>query len=577
MSDTAYRVLARKYRPQTFAELIGQEAMVRTLANAFRTGRLAQGFMLTGVRGVGKTTTARIIAKGLNCLTAEGPTTEPCGRCDNCLGIAESRHFDVLEMDAASHTGVEDIRDIIDGVRYAPQAARFKVYIIDEVHMLSKNAFNALLKTLEEPPPHVKFLFATTEIRKVPVTILSRCQRFDLKRVDGAVLVAHLQSVLAQEGLTAEEEALTLIARAAEGSVRDSLSLLDQAIAHGGETIETGAVRTMLGLADRSRVLDLVRAVFAGDTPAALALLDEQYQAGADPAVVMNDLLESVHWLTRLKVAPDAGADLLISQAERAQGADMAKDLAMAQLTRAWQMLLKGLGEVREAPQPMQAAEMVLIRLCFAADLPSPAEAVRQLQSDRGAPAVDATGPASAAPAAPAGPVASAAPAQMSAPARPATAQVVALKQLETPPAAAAPPNFQALVQLFEDRRESLLAFLLKDQAVCGHYSPGRLLLGFVKAPPRDTFSRIKACLEHWTGRDWHVALSPEVQGRTLAEQQQAEHSKAKADAAAHPVVKRILEAFPRADLQLRPVDTAASGALMDEPAPAPPDEDDAP
>ena len=388
MSDKAqsqnYRVLARKYRPSDFDSLIGQEAMVRTLSNAIDSGRLAHAFVLTGVRGVGKTTTARIIAKALNCTEHDGPSINPCGVCDNCKAISESRHVDVLEMDAASRTGVDDIREIIESVRYAPVSARYKIYIIDEVHMLSKNAFNALLKTLEEPPEHVKFIFATTEIRKLPVTVLSRCQRFDLKRVEADVLITHLAKLVDQEGCKAEDGALKLIARAAEGSVRDSLSLLDQAIAHGAGEVTESQVRDMLGLADRALVLDLFEQLMKGDVATGLSTLRHQYDAGADPAVVLNDLLEVTHWLTRLKVTPDTGTDTLVSEAERKQGGEMAQSLSMPHLTRAWQMLLKGLGEVRTAPSPIAAAEMVLIRLCYAANLPSPADLVKQAQSGGG-------------------------------------------------------------------------------------------------------------------------------------------------------------------------------------------------
>jgi len=388
----AYRVLARKYRPQTFEALIGQEAMVRTLANAISSGRLAHAFILTGVRGVGKTTTARLIARALNCIGADGagdPTTEPCGVCEPCTAIAESRHVDVLEMDAASRTGVDDIREIIDGVQYAPVSARYKIYIVDEVHMLSKSAFNALLKTLEEPPEHVIFIFATTEIRKLPVTVLSRCQRFDLRRVDAERLITHFGEICEKEGAEVDPAALRMIARAAEGSVRDGLSLLDQAIAHGAGRVEAAQVRDMLGLADRAQVLDLTRAVFAGDIAAALDLLRAQYERGADPAILLADMLETVHWLTRLKVAP-AAAESAAPEAERTQGAEMAGSLSMADLTRAWQILLKGLEEVRVAPSPVAAAEMVLIRLAYAAELPSPAEALRSLQQSGAAPAAGA-------------------------------------------------------------------------------------------------------------------------------------------------------------------------------------------
>ena len=399
--DGAYKVLARKYRPAAFDALIGQDAMVRTLSNAFAAGRIAHGFILTGVRGVGKTTTARIIAKGLNCIGADGqrtaPTVEPCGVCEPCRSITASRNIDVLEMDAASHTGIDDIREIIDGARYAAVAARYKVYIIDEVHMLSKNAFNGLLKTLEEPPPHVVFIFATTEIRKVPVTVLSRCQRFDLKRVDAAVLMEHLAKIAAQEGASAERSALALIARAAEGSVRDALSLLDQALSlHEGEVSEA-AVRDMLGLVDRTRLIDLFEAVMAGDMASALGEFAAQYEEGADPLVIMQDLLGFAHFVTRLKLVPGLREDAAVSEAERARGLALAEKLPVNVLTRAFSMLLKGISEVRDAPHPQSAAEMVLVKLAFAADLPTPDEALRMLKS-RGPDGVRGSAPASGRP-----------------------------------------------------------------------------------------------------------------------------------------------------------------------------------
>src|SRR5512143_1454888 len=381
---TAYRVLARKYRPSDFTGLIGQEALVKTLSNAFATGRIAHAFMLTGVRGVGKTTTARIIARALNCIGPDGkrtePTIHPCGVCEPCVAIAESRHIDVQEMDAASNNGVEEVRQIIDAVRYAPASARYKVYILDEVHMLSKPAFNAILKTLEEPPPHVKFIFATTEIRKVPVTILSRCQRFDLRRIESAQLIDLLAAIAEKEKIAITKDALALIARAAEGSARDGLSLLDQAIAHG-ETSEIGAdmVRDMLGLADRGRVLDVFEKVMAGKIADALTDLGNLYDHGADPLAVMQDLLEIVHFLTRITVAPGAEGFFDGSSSEAKRAADMAAKLSVPALTRAWQMLLKGLIEVRDATQPVAACEMALIRLAYAADLPPTDKLVRDL------------------------------------------------------------------------------------------------------------------------------------------------------------------------------------------------------
>src|SRR5690606_38326005 len=386
--DQPYRVLARKYRPQTFDALVGQEALVQTLTNAIETGRIAHAFILTGVRGIGKTTTARIIARALNCVGpdgAGGPTARPCGQCANCRAIAEDRHVDIIEMDAASRTGVEDMRELIEGVRYKPVNARFKVYIIDEVHMLSKSAFNALLKTLEEPPEHVKFVFATTEIRKVPVTVLSRCQRFDLRRLDQQLLATHLGAIAAKEGAKVAPEALAMLARAADGSVRDGMSLLDQAIAHGVDgAVDAEVVRAMLGLADRGLILDLFDLVMRGDIKGALGQIAEMYRAGADPVVVVQDLLDLTHWMTRLKIVPDAAEGLAVSEAERGRASDMAGRLPMAALTRAWQMLLKGLAEVQSAPQPLAALEMVLVRLAYAAELPAPADLVKALTPDGG-------------------------------------------------------------------------------------------------------------------------------------------------------------------------------------------------
>ncbi|MGH6932397.1 MAG: DNA polymerase III subunit gamma/tau, partial [Dongiaceae bacterium] len=383
-NPASYRVLARKYRPATFADLIGQDAMVRTLTNAIASGRLAHAFMLTGVRGVGKTTTARIIARGLNCVGPDGtggPTAEPCGKCDNCVAIAEDHHVDVMEMDAASRTGVENIRELLDGVRYRPVTARYKIYILDEIHMLSEKAFNALLKTLEEPPAHVKFIFATTEIRKVPVTVLSRCQRFDLRRIDVDTLIQLLSKVAAAEGARIAPAAIALIARAADGSARDGLSLLDQAIARAEGEIGEVEVRDMLGLADRTRLFDLYDQLMRGDAKAALETLADMYAAGADPAVLLQDLLELTHWLTRLRIVPALADQPGVPEVERTRGRDMAGKLSTAHLARAWQMLLKGLGEVLNAPSPLPAAEMVLIRLTHAAELPPPADLVRQIQS----------------------------------------------------------------------------------------------------------------------------------------------------------------------------------------------------
>ncbi|MHA6347639.1 DNA polymerase III subunit gamma/tau, partial [Roseivivax sp. CAU 1761] len=386
MSDSpAYQVLARKYRPETFADLVGQDAMVRTLKNAFAADRIAQAFIMTGIRGTGKTTTARIIAKGMNCIGPDGeggPTTEPCGVCEHCRAIIEGRHVDVLEMDAASNTGVGDIREIIDSVHYRAASARYKIYIIDEVHMLSVNAFNALLKTLEEPPAHVKFIFATTEIRKVPVTVLSRCQRFDLRRIEPETMLALLRRIAEREGAEISDEALMLITRAAEGSARDATSLLDQAISHGAGETTAEAVRAMLGLADRGRVLDLFDLVMRGDAAGALTELSAQYADGADPLAVLRDLAEVTHWISVVKITPDAAEDPTVSPEERSRGLAMAQALGMRPLTRMWQMLLKALEEVSAAPNAMMAAEMAVIRLTHVAELPSPEDLLRRLQSE---------------------------------------------------------------------------------------------------------------------------------------------------------------------------------------------------
>jgi DNA polymerase-3 subunit gamma/tau len=558
-NNQEYRVLARKYRPADFDGLIGQEAMVQTLSNAIDTGRLAHAFILTGVRGVGKTTTARIIAKALNCLKMGGPSINPCGECENCKSIAESRHVDVLEMDAASRTGVDDIREIIESVRYAPVSARFKIYIIDEVHMLSKSAFNALLKTLEEPPAHVKFIFATTEIRKLPVTVLSRCQRFDLKRVEAETLIAHLAKLVTNENCEAEESALKLIARAAEGSVRDSLSLLDQAIAHGAGKVSEGQVRDMLGLADRAQILDLFEQIMKGDIKAAIITLRAQYDRGADPSVVINDLLEVSHWLTRLKVTPDTGVDTLVSEAEKSQGGAMAEKLGMPHLTRAWQMLLKGLGEVRVAPSPIAAAEMVLIRLAYAANGPSPADLVKKLQAS-------GAGVPSAAPASSGGMGngSSAPSAQFNQSSQPTMqsgnaalsaqrqgAQVLAFKQNDTGDHAKypMPVTFEKMVEMFRQEREGVLAVSLKDHVRLVDFKPGQLTINPSNRAPQDLVMRVKMCLKEWTGDDWVIAIEKEGGETTIRDKEIARDKKMRDEALEEPIVKALMETFGGAEL----------------------------
>jgi DNA polymerase-3 subunit gamma/tau len=554
-----YRVLARKYRPTTFDQLIGQDAMVRTLTNAFASGRIAQAFMLTGVRGVGKTTTARIIARALNCVGPDGtggPTSSPCGQCDNCTAIAEDRHVDVLEMDAASRTGVGEMRELLDGVRYRPVGARYKVYIIDEVHMLSASAFNALLKTLEEPPAHVKFVFATTEIRKVPVTVLSRCQRFDLRRIDADTLITLYTDVAKAEGVEIAPAALALIARAADGSARDGLSLLDQAIARAEGAITEGDVRDMLGLADRTQLFDLYDLLMRGDAKGALDLMGTLYAAGADPAVVVQDLLELTHWLTRIKLAPQAAEAPGVPEAERVRGGAMAGKLTLAHLARVWQMLLKGLGEVQSAPLPLEAAEMVLIRLTHAADLPTPADLVRQLQDGGSASAERPRGPIAterSSPTTTALGVTPAAPARSEPNDRPrafATGGAVAAAQTEPAALAPNPESFAAVVTLLGERREAILQAHLKNNVHLVHFEAGRIEFRPDEHAPRTLANRLGALLSEWTGRRWVVAISGEPGEPTLAQQEAAADRQERAEVNAHPLVQAAMAAFPGATIE---------------------------
>ena len=567
-----YRVLARKYRPADFSALIGQEGMVRTVTNAIQSGRLAHAFMLTGVRGVGKTTTARIIARAMNCIGPDGiggPTATPCGVCEHCRAIAEDRHVDVIEMDAASHTGVDGIRDLLDGVRYLPTSARFKVYIIDEVHMLSDKAFNALLKTLEEPPEHVKFIFATTEIRKIPVTVLSRCQRFDLRRVPAELLERHFAAVAKLENVAIAPEAVALIARAADGSVRDGLSMLDQAIAHGGGEVSAEQVREMLGLADRIQVFDLFETVMKGDIAAALDRIDAQYAMGVDPGLLLSDLLDLTHWLTRVKLAPNGAADPGVPEAERERGRQMGASLSMAALTRAWQMLLKGLGEVRGAPAPLQAAEMVLVRMAYAAELPTPAEAIEQMRGRPAGPSQSAPAPTSQASLG--GPSTMHATEGSAAIAHPKPAQAPLSREpvaLSRNPAGGAlvpiPVNFPALVELLVGRREALLAAHLSADVHLVHYEPGRLEFRSEAAAPGNLATRLSRLLSDWTGRAWMVSLSHEIGASTLREQGLERELRRREDAASLPLVQAILSAFPGAVIE-SVKDLAGSGASSDE------------
>jgi DNA polymerase-3 subunit gamma/tau len=544
-----YRVLARKYRPMDFSKLIGQEAMVRTLRNAFAQRRIAHAIMLTGMRGVGKTPTARIIARGLNCIGPDGkrkePTVDPCGQCEPCVAIAESRHIDVLEMDAASRTGIDDIREIIDGVRYAPASARYKVYIIDEVHMLSRQAFNGLLKTLEEPPPHVKFIFATTEVRKVPVTVLSRCQRFDLRRVEAELLVAHLADIAKKENVEIEEYALVSIARAAEGSVRDGQSLLDQAIAHAaseGQGQITGeSVRAMLGLADRGRILDLFEHVLSGKIAEALAELKELYDRGADPLAVMQDLLETTHFLTRVKVAPGAEGFFEGGSAEAKRAAEMAGKLSVPVLTRAWQLLLKSLIEVRDATNPIAAAEMALIRLAYAADLPPVETLVRGIMEGNAQPQPRAPAPAGSGPrmqSAASGGSSAPMPVQNSAP-RPAgkPALTVELNTLED------------IVALAAAKGAAVLRVNLENDVHLVSLERGRIEFRPSARAPRTLAQDLAQKLREWTGERWIVALASEGGAATIAEVRRAEERAKREAIANEPMVRAVLEAFPGAEI----------------------------
>jgi DNA polymerase-3 subunit gamma/tau len=511
-----YRVLARKYRPQTFAELIGQDAMVKTLANAIARDRIAHAFLLTGVRGVGKTSTARLIAKALNCIGPDGqsgPTITPCGVCEHCRAITEGRHIDVIEMDAASHTGVDDVREIIEAVRYASVSARYKIYIIDEVHMLSKSAFNALLKTLEEPPEHVKFLFATTEVNKVPVTVLSRTQRFDLRRIPTEKLAAHFAAVSAAEGVEVEPEAVGMIARAAEGSVRDGLSILDQAIAHGAGRVTADQVRDMLGLADRGRIRRLLQLVLSGDAPAALAELDQAHELGIDPTQLLRGLMETLHSATRAKAG--ATTDALQSAEERESAEQMAGQLSWGTLHRLWQMLLRALQDVDIAPDPREAAEMALLRLIHAADLPDPAALMARLSGEGASP-----GPITA----PAGKTSA--------------------------PTASVPADFRTLVQFLETKGKHQLAVQLHDQVGLVRYAPPELALKPTRPLGGDWPRSLAAELKSVTGASWQVTLSDEAGEPSLLDQEKMAEERVRAEVLADPNVRAVMDSFPDSELE---------------------------
>ena len=528
-----YRVLARKYRPQNFSELKGQEALVRTLSNAIQSGRIAHAFMLTGVRGVGKTTTARIIARALNC--EQGPTVNPCGQCEQCRAIAEDRHVDVLEMDAASRNGVDEIREIIDSVQYAPVSGRYKIFILDEVHMLSKPAFNALLKTLEEPPEHVKFVFATTEIRKVPVTVLSRCQRFDLRRIGADVLEKYFSELLVKEKVAAEQGAVALVARAADGSARDGLSLLDQAISREPQKITEQQVREMLGLVDRSVTLDLFETIMKGNSLEAMALLDNLYKGGADALMVLQDLLDLTHYLTKTRVAPEVAKDQALPEAERIRGAALAQGLSVPVLTRTWQMLLKGVPEIQHAFNPQLALEMLVIRLLYVSDQPTPGDVLKQLKdgstvSAGGAPMGSPSG-------APRGPTI------MS---RSSAAIAPALGEPET---TSHVRDFNGVVALFAQHREAILRSHIMNFVHLVKFEQGHLSLRLKEGAPPNLLGQMSDRLSQWTGQRWVISLSREEGEPTLADKQQSQEQAVFNEVSTHPAVAEALKAFPGAKI----------------------------
>jgi DNA polymerase-3 subunit gamma/tau len=551
-----YRVLARKYRPSNFDDLIGQEAMVRTVSNAFETGRIPQAWILTGVRGVGKTTTARILARALNYELSDGSVKGPVIHMPSlgvhCQAIMESRHMDVLEMDAASHTGVDDVRQINDSVRYAPASARYKVYIIDEVHMLSTAAFNAFLKTLEEPPEHAKFVFATTEIRKVPVTVLSRCQRFDLRRVEADVLMGHLSNIAKKEGVEVEPEALGIIARAAEGSVRDSLSLFDQAIAHAAGLVRADAVRQMLGLADRTRVIDLFDSLARGDIAAAFNEFRAQYDVGADPIVVLSDLAEFVNFVTRVKIVPATADNVAFGETERVRAREFASKLSMRVLSRMWQMLLKGITEVQTATRPAAAAEMVLVRIAYVADMPTPDEAIRMLEQNGGSSPV-ISGGAVPSRSGPASTVSSLQPSPMRAAAPRASAEATARPQAvaAAPDQQSAPAlritSFPQLVALAGEKRDLQARAALEADMRLVRIEDGRLEIALEPNASRMLVNDLSRKLEQWTGRRWTVIVSNEAGQPTLRSQSLAEKSQRERAAEADPRVQEVLARFPGA------------------------------
>lgn len=553
----AYRVLARKYRPQSFDDLIGQGAMVRTLSNAFSSNRIHQAYIFTGVRGVGKTTTARILARALNYETdtIKSPQIDMPTLGLHCEAIMESRHVDVMEMDAASNTSIANIREIIEAARYKPVSARTKVYIIDEVHMLSTAAFNGLLKTLEEPPPHVKFLFATTEIRKVPVTVLSRCQRFDLRRIEMDEMIAYLETIATKERVTIDREALGLITRASEGSMRDALSLMDQAIAHGNGKVEAEEVRAALGLADRSRVIDLFGALMGGDIAQALTEFESQYDSGADPVAILTDLADFVHVVTRLKLTPESRKDAALSQSERDRGAEFASRLTIRPLTMAWQILLKGIGEVQTASRPKIAAEMVLVRLAYAAELPGPADVIRDLKSGGGdyrSNSMPNGGGGGVRASSPAQPVADSptAPRMMASASGELSRPVMRAEPQVSP--ASLPQTFEAVIALAEKHRDIRLQTELTRFVRIAKFEPGRIEMALEPQAEADLPNRLHRALLEWTDARWGISLvdagSTDLPF-TLQERMDQQRAEEKRGVQMRPAVQAVLKHFPGAEI----------------------------
>ena len=541
----SYKILARKYRPETFKDLVGQEAMVKTLKNAFDANRIAQSFILTGIRGTGKTTTARIIAKGLNCIGIDQKgeaTVEPCGKCSNCTAIIDGSHVDVIEMDAASRTGVDDIREIIESIYYKASTGRFKVYIIDEVHMLSNNAFNALLKTLEEPPEHVKFIFATTEIRKVPVTVLSRCQRFDLRRIEPEEMIKLLQKITTCEGVNVSEDAIRLITRAAEGSARDATSLLDQAISHGGGSSNAKHVRAMLGIADRGRVLDLFEMIMKGDTASALTELGSQYSDGADPIVILKDLAEITHWISVAKITPNINEDPTITPDERNRGTEFSQILSMRVLTRMWQMLIKSLDEISIAPSPIMAAEMIIIRLTHAADLPPTDDLIKKIEKTLKRSNSNKSTET-----------------QSKSMNKSSTSEELSVSKqngssnLKIAPMASKEIEidsyikFDDVLELIKQKRDVKLLIDIENGLRLVFYRPGHIEFTPTDFAPADLAQRLSNRLKEWTGLRWAISVVQNGEAQTIVERKERNAKDLENDAYAHPFVKEALVQFPDA------------------------------